>query len=204
MTAPASRLLAALIGVAMATGCAKPNPANIALRRQVQELETVVAELRTARQVDQNTIRKLESDRPTVPTLPAERLAALFTAHGIALGRLTGGADFDSKKPGDEGLKIYLTPTDDTGDDVKAAGSVTVETFDLSAGDVRIGKWEFSAVDARKLWNGAGLLYEYVLPCAWQSAPPAHEQLTIKVTFTDELTGRVFSAQKAVTVRLHG
>jgi hypothetical protein len=41
------------------------------------------------------------------------------------------------------------------------------------------------------------MLYTYVLKCPFEQ-PPAHETLTIRVTFTDALTGRVFTAQREV------
>ena len=44
-----------------------------------------------------------------------------------------------------------------------------------------------------------GLMYTYVLPCSWQT-PPAHGQLTLRVTFVDGLTGRSFTDQRVVNV----
>jgi hypothetical protein len=43
------------------------------------------------------------------------------------------------------------------------------------------------------------MLYTYVLSCPWQS-PPKHSDITLKVTFTDALTGRAFTAQKSIKV----
>ena len=65
---------------------------------------------------DAATIRNLQARVGTIPTLSQERLEKLFTVHGIQLGRLTGGADLDRSKPGDEGIKVYITPTDDDGE----------------------------------------------------------------------------------------
>jgi hypothetical protein len=41
-----------------------------------------------------------------------------------------------------------------------------------------------------------------VLKCPWQGKAPGHDELTVKVTFTDELTGREFTEQKVVRVKL--
>ena len=81
-------------------------------------------------------------------------------------------------------------------------GSFVVEAFDLAAPDGQrdVGKWEFPVDQAGKLWSGALLRYEYVLPCPFQK-PPANAELTVKVTFTDELTSRVFTEQKVVSVK---
>jgi hypothetical protein len=131
--------------------------------------------------------------------LPQERLEKLFTTHGLKLGRLTGGADLDPAKPGDEGIKVYVTPTDETGEPIKAAGSFVVEAFDLAAKPPEIGKWTFDLDATRKSWNGALMSHHYVLICPWQT-PPGHEEITIKVTFHDELTGREFHAQQVVKI----
>jgi hypothetical protein len=150
-------------------GCTgKPNQANIELRNKNQELEGKVAELQRAREADAATIRALQDQRGTFPSL----------------------------------LKVYVVPTDQTGDELKAAGSFVVELFDLNkTSDNLVGRWEFNHDQARQSWLGSALLYEYVLTCPWQR-PPEHSELTLKVTFQDELTGRQFATQKVVHVRL--
>jgi hypothetical protein len=136
-------------------------------------------------------------------TLPQDRLDKLFTVHGLSLGRLTGGADLDPAKPGDEGIKVYVVPTDDSGESLKAAGSFVIELFDLNkTTDNLVGHWEFSVEQARHNWYGRALLYTYVLNCPWQARPPEHPDLTLKVVFRDELTGREFSLQQAIKVKL--
>ena len=109
----------------------------------------------------------------TVPSLPHERLATLFTTHGLQFGRLTGPADLDPKQPGEDGLKVYVVPTDGHGQPLKAAGSFVVEAFDLAKGDnARIGRWEFPLDQAAKNWFGQAMLYTYVLPAPWQQQRP--------------------------------
>src|SRR6185436_17134190 len=124
-----------------------------------------------------------------------ERLDRLFTTHGLRIGRLTGGADLDLEKPGDEALRVYVVPTDQTSDPIKAAGSWTIEAFDLARGsDTRIGKWTYTADQAREHWNSFLNQYGYMFTNPWQT-PPAHPELTLRVTFVDELTGREYTAQ---------
>ena len=186
-------------------GCfGKPNKPNIALRKKQQELTRQVEQLRREREGYVAQIKALQSQSGGgLQTLPPERLDNLFTAHGITLGRLTGGADLDRQKPGDEGLKVYATPVDQQGQKLKAAGSFVIEAFDLAAtGDNRVGRWAFDVKQARDAWNGMLLQYGYVLTLPWQQKPPAHGDVTLKVTFTDELTGRSFTQQKVVKVNL--
>jgi len=195
------RLLASFVLV-LVTGCGGPSTANIELRKKNQDLSEQIGVLIRTHEADQATIKGLQ-DRNTISTLPPERLAKLFTVHGLELGRLTGGADLDRNNPGDEGLKIYATPTDDDGEAIKAAGSFMVEAFDLAGSKPEIGKWIFNADETRKAWLGQFMAHDFVLTCPWQT-PPAHEELTIKVTFRDELTGREFHVQSVVKVKLPG
>lgn len=189
-----------LLGAAL-IGCGGPNAANIELRKKNQDLSGQIENLDRRHEADQAAIAGLQNRIGTVATLPADRLAKLFTVHGLLLGRLTGGADLDPAKPGDEGIKVYATPTDDDGEPLKAAGTFVVEAFDLAAKEPQIGKWTFDLETTRKAWLGAFMAHNFVLTCPWQHVP-MHDELTIKVTFRDELTQREFHAQAVVKVRL--
>lgn len=194
---------ATVFGAAFAfVGCAaKPSATNIKLRVQVQSLKDDVAALKSQHAGDLATIDAMKSPATTQPQLSGADADALFTTHGIRFGKLTGGANFDPAKSGDGGLKVYVTPFDEEHDDFKAAGSITVEAFDLAADKTELGKWYFSTADAKKLWNGQAILYEYIVPCLWQTMP-MHEDVTVKVTFVDALTGRSFTEQKLVKIKL--
>jgi len=184
-------------------GCGSPNKANIELRKQNQVLVKQVDELKRQREVDLARIRGLESSAPTLETLPPERLDKLVTTYGLKIGRLTGGAELDPAQPGDSGLKVYVAPIDRSGEAIKAAGSFVIEAFDLAnSNEPRIGRWEFSPEDALKYWVNFLNQTNYALPAPWQHGPPAHPDITMRVTFTDELTGRQFEAQKALRVKL--
>jgi hypothetical protein len=191
-----------LVCAILLTGCGSPNVASIEVRKQNQSLREELETLKRAREADAATIQSLQQQVGTLPTLPQDRLEKLFTTHGLTLGRLTGGADLDREKPGDEGLKIYATPTDDQGESLKAAGSFTVEAYDLTTNPpATVGKWTFDTKAARQQWLGSVLARAFVLTCPWQT-PPQHAELTVKVTFRDELTGRDFHQQKVVKVHL--
>jgi hypothetical protein len=186
--------------VALPAGCGKPNAANILLRKENQELRTKVADLERRRQGDLAQLRARENGGNTLATLPQERLEKLFTVHGLQFGRLSGASDFDPNSPGEDGLKIHVVPTDGSGQPLKAAGSFVLEAFDLARGDdARIGRWEFPLEEAAKNWVGQALLYGYVLQAPWQQRPQ-NPELTLRVTFTDALTGRTFTQQKVIRV----
>ena len=100
-----SSLLALLAFLPFAGGCgllfggSSPDKANIQLRKEKQDLEAQIATLKERSAADERRIAGLQADRPTVPTLPSERLANLFVTHGLKLGRLTGGWDRDARAP---------------------------------------------------------------------------------------------------------
>jgi hypothetical protein len=186
----------------LGAGCiGRPNQANIALRKQIQGLESQVSDLKRENEASRAAIRALEASKGTVPTLPQDRLDNLFVSSGLELGRLTGGADLDRDKPGDEGIKVYAIPLDRSGDQIKAAGSFKIELFDLHKPDDNlVGRWTFSIEQARQSWYGSALLYEYILTCPWQERIPEHSELTLTVTFFDELTPRQFQVQRVIQV----
>lgn len=183
-----------------AVGCHAPNQANIELRKQNQQLQAKIGDLQRRHEADQATIRGLQSRATTVPVLPQDELAELFTTLGLDFGRLTGGYHPDANQSGDTMLKIYVVPVDGAGDEIKAAGTFRVELFDLALGATnRVGKWDFDLQAAKADWYGP-LLYSYVLDCPWQTVP-VHRKLLARVTFTDELTHRIFVADRHVTVQ---
>jgi hypothetical protein len=195
---------AVLAGTAacLMAGCGSPSKANIELRKQNQQLEAKLLETRHQLEADERVIAGLRERLGTLPTLPEDRLAKLFTTHGLEFGRLTGGADLDPNKPGDEGLAVYLDPTDQTGQVLKAAGSFDIDAFDLAeSNDPHIGHWHFSLEEAKNAWNGFAFVYAYALICPWQELPK-HQGITVRVTFLDELSQTAFHAEEVVHVSL--
>lgn len=189
-----------LLAAMLVAGCGKPNRANITLRRNLQSLEGEIAQLKRQRDADAATINGLTQRVGTVPSLEPARLGKLFTCHGIKLERLTGGADLDGSKPGHEGLKVYVDLVDQHGDELKSSGSFLVEAFDLAEQPAaRLGRWEFPVEQSQANWHSFLTRYGYVLTCRWEQ-PPRHQDVTVRVQFNDELTGRQFTAQQVAKV----
>jgi hypothetical protein len=186
-----------MLGVfVVAGGCSSPDKANITLRKQNAELRSKIESLQRQHEADAASMRAIEArNGTTLPTLPNDRVAELFTAHGLSFGKLTG------KDPGkSNGLKVYVVPTDAAGEPLKAAGSFVIQAFDLAAGaENQVGRWEFPLAEASKNWFGKGLLYTYVLPLQLERTP-AHHEITLRVVFKDALTGREIAAQRAVKI----
>lgn len=176
-----------VIALVMVGGCGRPNAANIALRKEKQTLEETFQTLQQQRQADQATIAAMQSGKP--PMLHAEQLDQLFTASEIEIGKLSG------VRP--EGLKIYVTPKDTAGDVLKSAGIMAVDVFDLSRKDQpSLGHFDFSADEIRKQWYSSAFVTGYAAICPIQL--PANIEITVRVAFTDTLTGRVLITQKVL------
>jgi len=183
----------------------KPNEANIELRKEKQGLEEKVTELQKQHETDQSLIHSLRQSQPTTAALPPERMAKLYTTHDLKFGSLTGGYDAGPYRPDESGVKVYVVPTDQDGQPLKAAGSFKVEAFDLAdPQDPLLGQWTFSTDEAKRNWYGAFMSYTYAFTLPWKTWKrlPAHPEVTIKVTFMDELTGLSFEKQMPVKVQV--
>ena len=190
----------AVIATALA-GCGTPNPANIELRKKNQALEAQVQTLTARHDRDSQTIAALQANRPTIPTLPPDRLAALFTTHGLEFTNSTAGDNPDAAAVFDTQLKLGLNAVDQEGTSIKAAGSFMIEAFDLDdPAHPLLGTWTFDEAQSRAAFFSRFGLYGYVLTCPWQ-LKPVHPNLTVKASFTDSLTGLTFVAQRQVKVR---
>jgi hypothetical protein len=184
------RKIAALLLVLAIAGCAHPSAANNKLRDENQKLQDQITTLERNQQADHATIKALEGKQGIKPSISSAKIDQLFTVHGIKLARLTSADQ--------NGLEVAVQPIDDQGDKVKAAGTFVIDAFDLAAGgDNHIGRWTFDAAQSRDAWNGISFLYCYVLKCPWQKKPQ-HADVTVRVAYTDLLTGRQFTEQKVV------
>ena len=144
----------------------------------------------------------LEKQIATLQTLGPKRLDRLYHVKRIRLGSATGGVDLDGK-PGDDAVKVYLEPIDQQGSIIKAAGTATVQLFDLAAPPDRnlLHKCTYDVDEMAKHWSSGFIAYYYTFESRW-TTPPAHDELTVRVEFTDYLTGRTFEKQTVCTVDL--
>ena len=112
--------------------------------------------------------------------------------------------DLDGRE-GHEGIKVFLRPLDADESVIKAAGDVKIQLYDLAAPKGRnlIGEYVWSAEKISQQWSSSAFTYHYSFECPWKKgAVPKHEEITVRVEFTDYLTGKVFSTQKICKVKL--
>ena len=97
-------------------------------------------------------------------------------------------------------LVVRIQPIDNYGDIVKATGNVTVELWNLNKSEQQalIGKWLVTVEELKKDWNNF-IITNYRLSFdISEKIKQFDEPLTIKMNFTDYLSGKIFQAQKVI------
>jgi len=188
-------LLAAL-AAAGAGGC-KPDGRPISATGQLQQVREDNARLKADVEALEARLRAQEDQIAVLRGLGPKRLEHLFHVKKIELGRYTEPANLD-EEPGIDGVRVFLKPIDADGHALKAAGDITIQLFDLAAKPEKtlLATFAFPVAEARKHWYGGFMTYHYRLDCPWKPPSPKPREITIRVVFTDYLTGRKFTAQK--------
>ena len=129
-----------------------------------------------------------------------ENISSLKT---VQIGRYTNL--FDKDKDGRiESLIVYIQPLDEEGDKAKWPGAVDVQLWDLNSpqtSQVLLGEWHVRPAELKKLWfSGLSTNYRLTFDIT-DKIETYQEPLTVTVTFTDYLTGKVFKEQKAIEPR---
>ena len=113
------------------------------------------------------------------------------------MGKRTGFVDGnkDGKK---EKLLVYIKPYDATGDAIKSAGSVDVQLWNLEERPEKamIGQWAISPEELSQMWINSFITGYYRVSLDVNSPELEKDKgYTVKVTFTEYITGKVFEQQ---------
>jgi len=150
-----------------------------------------------------SSVKKLEQDRKRLQQqvhilagLPETLDAAQFYKVGdVRLTKYTGL--YDKDKDGTcEKLIVYVKPVDQDGDIIKAAARISVQLWDLNtdSAEALLGTWTVEPEQLRKMWFATMLTINYRLVFDLPSkAISLQGPLTVKVAFTDLLSGVVFN-----------
>ncbi len=189
----------AIAAVMFAGGCG--SGVDQSLFDQVKVLQGEKTELRldVERLEKENT--ELKKQIGTLISIDREvRLEVLERVSGIEIARRTGL--FDKDKDGTkESLIVYVRTIDNSGDAIKAAGSVELQLWDLGADDnARLAVWETGPEELKELWASTIMTNYFRLTndVSELLKDVAAEELTVKVTFTDYVTGKVFRKQTVI------
>jgi hypothetical protein len=194
-------LLLAIPAILLA-GCGIGSERKHPLELKVEALQREKAEL--ARNVEQCQVEneQLQEQVKAMTALPKDSRENPYKLISVQFARFTGFYDED----GDgrrEKLLVYLQPIDDSGDIVKAAGTVHVQLWNLEDpnGQALLGQWQVTPAELRKLWISA-LVSDYRIPFDVSLTPELLARpLTVKVAFTDYLTGEIFRDQRVIQPR---
>jgi outer membrane murein-binding lipoprotein Lpp len=192
-----------LLCVPFLVGCQNTQQRD-ALAAQVQQLTQEKTQL--DRQLEQSEAqnKQLKEQVQVLATLPKKaRLDTLNRLRSVRIGGYTGfyNKNDDGKK---EKLIVYIEPMDEEGDKIKATGDVDVQLWDLSKteGGALSGRWHVTWEQLRKLWFDTLMTTNYRvvfdIPKTISPEMLAHDSFTVKITFTDYLSGRTFTDQKAI------
>ena len=192
-------LAGAIVSFAMVftIGCGETKRPTAARQEVVNEEALLKSRVEQAEKEKEQLKKQVE----TLSQLPmGKRAEAIYSLKAVKLGRYTNLYDED-KNGTKETLIVYVQPIDETGDVIKAAGAVEVELWDLNKPSVEalLNKWSVEPNELKKLWFDSIALTGYRLTYdAGALVEKFDRALTVKITFTDYLSGREFTEQKAI------
>ena len=172
------------------------------MAEQIQQLKQEKTELTRQIERSENENEQQQEQILVLSGLPEEAKAEnLYRLQRIKVTRYTNF--YDKDKDGEkEKLIVYIQPLDEEGDIVKATGAVDVQLWDLNssqANQALLGQWHITPGQLKKLWFATVITINYRLTFdVADKIENIQEPLTIKVTFTDYLTGKVFKEQKVI------
>ncbi len=188
----------------VATGCESPAAGESPLAQELKTLRQEKSQLLRQIEESENQNRRLKKQLGVLTGLkPRVNFDELYDLRKVEITKYTNlyDKDKDGKK---EKLIVYLKPTDAQGDVIKVAGTVDVQLWDLNKADNQalLGQWRIEPSKLKKLWFATMLTTNYRLTFGVADIIGDTEApLTVKTTFTDYLTGRVYEEQKVIKPR---
>ena len=186
-------------------GCESADSRETPLSEQIENLRQEKFQLTRQLEQTQTENEQLKKRLNVLSCLPDEvKPENIYRLQRVKIGRFTNLYDKD-KDGTKEKLIVYIQPIDEDGDIIKAAGAVDVQLWDLNRkdGQALLGQWHVEANQLKKLWFATLITINYRLTFDIADKIDKFESaaggLTVKVTFTDHLTGRAFEEQKVIS-----
>jgi outer membrane murein-binding lipoprotein Lpp len=180
-------------------GCQKEKTENAA--SQIEKLKTQNGDLAVKLQQSQKESEQLKKQIQALRNFGENfKPEDIYNLQKINITRYTNlyDNDDDGKK---ETLLVYIQPMDEYGDVVKATGLVEVQLWDLDRkeGQSLLGQWRVSPAELKKLWFATLITVNYRLSFNIAALVEKFDHsLTVKVKFTDYLSGKTFEEQKVI------
>ena len=192
--------LLALAAVLLA-GCGIGSERTSQLEMKVRDLEREKAQLTGQLEQCRIEAEQVKAQVKALAVLPQDKKESQFYAlSGVKIARFT---DFYDKN--DDGqrekLIVYVQPVDQAGDAIKTGGAVSVQLWNLNDpnGKALLGQWQVLPDQLYKLWFNTLTLTAFRLMFDAPVTPETLAQpLTVRMTFTDYLTGQVFTDQYVI------
>ena len=189
--------------ILLATGLAPAGCSSQPLTRD-QQIQMLMAEnvrLQQAADTDQQELaRYRQSDVKPAPTpTPPDPFRPVAIRFGAFTGVVNGEAPALEQR-----LKVVVEPVDASGDVVKRAGSLVLETFEPPSAAGQTPKpyhrWDLSVGDFSQTWLSGLGAYAYILRFPWPDGrPPAGGKLLLRAAMTT-LAGETFTAETEIAV----
>ena len=179
-------------------GCESTTASKSPPLQKVQQLAAQETELQSKLTQAQAENDRLKKQIEGLSNLPGDKRAdAVYHLQAVKIGRYTNLYDED-KNGTKETLVVYVQPIDEVGDGIKAAGEADVQLWDLNKKESEslIAQWHVGPNDLKKLWLNSffGGNYRLKFDVAGK-VENLDKPLTVKVAFTDYLSGRTFTEQ---------
>ena len=197
-------LLCSCAFVYFVAGCEPSDGKKPSLTKQIHLLEQEKTQLTHQIEQLESENEQLQKQIQILSSLPEDaRSENVYELQRVKISRYTDlyDKDKDGKK---EKLIVYIQPIDTDGDIIKATGTVNVQLWDLNRaeGQALLAQWRVEPEQLKKLWFATLLTINYRLTFdIADKVDNFDEPLTVKVTFTDYLSGKVFKEQKVIKPR---
>jgi len=194
-------LLCSCTLIYFAAGCEQTGGEKPSLTKQTHLLEQEKTQLTHQIEQLESENEQLQKQIQVLSSLPQDaRSANVYELQKVKISRYTNlyDKDKDGKK---EKLIVYIQPIDADGDIIKASGTVDVQLWDLNRAEGRalLGQWNVKPEELKKLWFATLLTINYRLTFdVADKVDKFEDPLTVKVIFTDYLSGKVFKEQRVI------
>ena len=187
----------------LAAGCGVGSARKDAYKIKAQKIAREKTELTRDLQQTRAENEQLTEQIKALSAIPEGKRVNPYRLTSI---KITKYSNFYDKN--DDGQRekfiVYFTPVDPEGDAFKASGTVNVQLWDLDNlnGQALLGQWQIEPEELRGMWFDTlvSASYRLVLDVP-EGLDILTDPLTIKVTFTDYLTGEIFRNQQTIDPR---
>lgn len=186
--------------ISFVVGC-QTQDKNTQLFDQIEQLEVQNTQLQSQIEQSESKIAQLQEQIEVLSGLPDNLKGEnLYRLQRVNIHRYTNIIIDDDEDGRKESLVVYIQPIDENGDKIKASGSVDVQLWNLNKpdGQALLGQWRVEPDELRELWVAFVVINYRLTFDVSEIIDNFNEPLTVKVKFTDYLSGRVFEGQKVI------